>query len=70
MSSIVATPWAVFCPEHGRVFLTEQEYWAQWSKPDARWACPMECGPPAVGICGEDSEWDDATYEAAMEGPQ
>ena len=61
------TPYAVFCPEHGRVYLTEAEYDAQMDRPDSGWMCPEECGPPNVGICGAISEFDDATYEAATD---
>jgi len=48
------TPWAVICPEHGQVFLTDEEYDAQMDAPDAVWRCP----------CGQRAEWDDDNYEA------
>jgi hypothetical protein len=60
------TKYAVFCPEHGRVFLSEEEYDFQMDRPDSRWTCPRECGPPDVGICGADSEFDDETYEGEI----
>lgn len=52
------TPWAVFCPVHGRVYLTFPQYDAQLSKPDDLWRCP---------ICGATSQWDDDTYEAWLD---
>lgn len=52
----LGTPWAVLCAEHGRVFMTEDEYGRQLSRPDSRWTCPK---------CGEVSDFDDDNYEAA-----
>jgi hypothetical protein len=52
------TPWAVFCPQHGRVYLTNHEYNRQMNHANWRWECP---------ICLRVSEWDDETYEAAEE---
>lgn len=37
------TPYAVTCPVHGRVYLTEEEYHRQMMKPDQVWACPRSC---------------------------
>lgn len=48
------TPWAVICPTHGQVFLTDKEYESQMDKPNSVWFCP----------CGQESEWDDDNYEA------
>lgn len=48
------TPWAVECPVHGQVFLTEGGYQRQMDFPDSSWICP---------ICGAKSEWDDNNYE-------
>ena len=48
------TPFAVICPDHGQVFLTDKEYDAQMDNPDLLWTCP-ECGKP--------SQWDDDNYE-------
>lgn len=58
--STTPTPWAVLCKNDlcGRVFLTEAEYQRQMNAPDARWMCPR---------CCQDAEWDDDTYEQAME---
>ena len=53
-----ATPYAVLCPRHGRVYLTREGYQQQLSRPHAKWACPT---------CKRVSTFDDATYEAAME---
>lgn len=52
------TPWAVFCPIHGRVYLTRPQYDAQITKPDNRWVCT---------ICGAVSEWDDDTYDKYLD---
>lgn len=57
------TPWAIICSGFeedksdacGQVFLTEEEYHNQLSRPDATWRCPR-CGVyPAM--------WDDENYE-------
>jgi hypothetical protein len=50
------TPWAVICPKHGRVFLSEQEYIAQMRRADRLWEC----------LCGREAEWDDANYDEHM----
>jgi hypothetical protein len=52
------TPWAVFCPHHGQVFLSLEMYIAQLDRPDSVWCCPK---------CGESAEWDDTNYEASLE---
>lgn len=54
------TAYAVNCDQHGKVFLTAEEYDRQMSKPDSLWICPR-CRMPA--------SFDDATYEASFEGP-
>lgn len=52
------TPWAVICPAHERVFLTESQYNAQIMRPNDRWTCP---------ICGKVSDWDDDTFERYLD---
>lgn len=49
------TPWAVICREHGKQYLTGEQYDDQMMKADSYWACP---------ICGGHSSWDDDNYEA------
>lgn len=49
-----ATPWAVICREHGKQFLTEEQYNNQMMNADSFWFCP---------VCGGHSEWDDDNYE-------
>ncbi len=48
------TPWAVICREHGKQYLTSEQYDAQMMKPDSYWLCP---------ICGGHSSWDDDNYD-------
>lgn len=48
------TPWAVNCPSHGKVFLTEAEYDQQMARPDATWRCP----------CGQEAKFDDENFDA------
>lgn len=48
------TPWAVICPEHGRMYLTGAQHLAQLNEPDEPWHCPT-CNAPA--------EWDDDCLE-------
>jgi hypothetical protein len=65
MSSANPTPWAVICPQHGRVYLTNDEYRVQLDRPNAGWECTeVVTGTAPVGPCGEESEWDDENYEA------
>lgn len=65
VSAAAPTPWAVTCPEHGRVYLTEAEYRAQLGRVGAPWRCPVEVvEPPPIGICGEEAEFDDENWEA------
>lgn len=66
MSSESPTPYAVQCPKHGRVFLTEREYDGQMNRSSERWFCTQTEEDP-VGICGEWSEWDDDNYESAYD---
>jgi hypothetical protein len=54
------TPWAVLCPTHGQVFLTDAEYDKQMDDPETLWTCP---------ICGERAEWDDDNYEVMAQTP-
>lgn len=56
----VKTRWAVICSEHGRVYLTREQYDWQMHHPDDLWRCPK---------CAEPAEWDDETYEASEEAP-
>jgi hypothetical protein len=51
--STTPTPYAVNCPTHGQVFLTEAEYSRQMWKADSVWMCP-DCHQPA--------QWDDDNY--------
>lgn len=48
------TPWAVVCPTHGKVVLTEEQYNAQMDRPDNRWYCP---------ICTQEAYWDDDHHD-------
>lgn len=54
-----STPYAVGCPLHGKVFLTQEEYDRQMGNADNRWVCPHS-------MCGLISWWDDDNYERAM----
>lgn len=54
MSERLPTPYAVHCPKHGKVYLTEQEYNYQMRRPDILWMCP---------ICTRRAEWDDDNYD-------
>jgi hypothetical protein len=62
----VRTPYAVFCdgpdytiaPGCGLVYMTEQQYEAQMSRPDALWRCPR---------CNGDARFDDENYEESLE---
>jgi hypothetical protein len=66
--SVKPTPYLVHCPIHGRVFLTSDEYDRQMSRPNSFWTCPrMDSDPKRFGLCGYDSEFDDANYEDAMD---
>jgi hypothetical protein len=51
------TPFAVRCPEHGLVYLSQAEYNHQMNRPDALWRCP----------CGATATWDDDNYEARID---
>jgi hypothetical protein len=67
--SLSPTRYAVLCPEHGRVYLTEAEYRRQLDNADVGWRCPRFVGPQeasdadTIGPCGHESEVDDDTYE-------
>ncbi len=62
------TRFAVLCPVHGRVYLRREEYDRQMNKPDARWECPrMDSDPERFGLCGAESEFDDAIYDPEPE---
>jgi hypothetical protein len=51
--SEIPTPWAVICPEHGKVYLTKENYNRQMRASDSTWRCPAGCH----------AEWDDDNYE-------
>ena len=51
--SEIATPYAVLCTEHGRVYLTRQEYTYQLGRAYNLWLC----------WCGRACEFDDENYE-------
>lgn len=55
------TPYAVVCPDHGQVFLTESEYNRQMGNPDRFWACP-HAGPRCYPVA-----FDDLHYESRLE---
>lgn len=62
--SLVETPYAVHCPIHGVVYLTEEEYLRQLDQPDLVWSCPrMSTSIHAIGLCGEPSDFQDGIYE-------
>lgn len=47
--------YAVDCPYHGTVELSDAQYDAQMRQPNSFWKCP---------ICGATSQWNDDVYEA------
>jgi hypothetical protein len=55
---VASSPYAIICPDHGRVYLSSAEYERQMRLPDDRWICPRD---------GKVSEWDDDNYERAMD---
>lgn len=58
------TQYAVICPLHGRVYLTESAYWIQLGQIDDLWRCPRFVSESdLVGFCGAASNFDDSTYE-------
>lgn len=60
------TPWAVYCPKHGQIFLTREEYNRQLMEDDYGWTCPLMCAEvDDIGPCGRRSEFDDDNYETA-----
>ena len=81
--STVPTPWAVRCPYHGVVYLTENSYIAQLSRPDSYWECPHFVTPEEaekepnpnlsnwasrmIGYCGVPSLWQDDIYQAYLD---
>ena len=54
MNNQPETPWAVICPQHGKQYLTGEQYDDQMMKADSYWLCP---------VCGGHSEWDDDNFE-------
>jgi hypothetical protein len=64
--SATPTPWAVVCPVHHCVYLTESEYFRQLDRADDAWTCPrVETDPQRLGLCRAPALWDDENYEAA-----
>ncbi len=51
----MTSPYAVICPNHGQVLLTNDQYSYQLDHADDLWCCPH---------CLETSEFDSARYEA------
>lgn len=58
MTSPARTPWAVHCPMHGKVYLTNETYMAQLARVNSLWECP---------ICRQPAWWDDENYEDFQE---
>ena len=56
--SIEPTPYATDCYDCGLVYMTQEWYRAQMSRPDSEWICAR---------CGETAEWDDETHEKWIE---
>lgn len=52
--TLIETPWAVICPNHGKEFLTHEQYMDQLCLSDLMWKCP---------ICSEYSEWCDENFD-------
>jgi hypothetical protein len=50
--------WAVFCFEHGLVYLTHNEYVEQMEAADSVWVCP---------ICRRWARWSDENFEKWQE---
>lgn len=63
------TPYAVNCPVHGLVYMTDDEYLAQLDRFDERWTCPRMSAEADddFGLCGRTSTFDDEIYEANQE---
>ena len=57
MASLTPTPWAVRCPEHGKVFLTRSEYDRQMDSPNAHWYCTSD------HFEAKAAWWDDNNYD-------
>jgi hypothetical protein len=47
--------YAVICPEHGQVLLSDEQYNRQMDRPDDLWTCPT---------CHRSAQFDDELYEA------
>jgi uncharacterized protein with PIN domain len=56
MASLTPTKYAIKCDDCGKVYLTQEEYNYQMSRPNRTWICP-KCG-------GFDAYWDDDNYES------
>lgn len=52
-SQTEVTQYAVKCPDHGKVYLSEEEYIRQLENPNCTWRCG----------CGGEAYWDDEHYE-------
>lgn len=50
----LAPTYAVICPVHGQMTLTEAEYMRQLNKPNELWQCPT---------CDRVAKWDDSSTE-------
>lgn len=53
-------PYAVHCPQHGKMLLSQSSYAEQLKYGDAPWSCPE---------CGAEASWDDEHHESWMLGP-
>lgn len=66
MSSTTPTPWAVRCPKHGQVYLTEDEYKEQVTRGGGWWQCTRE----VVRYAGTIMQLTDPCGEACETEPQ
>jgi len=48
------TRYAVHCPVHGQVYLTEDERFRQLNSSDDCWSCPVTTDPDDFGLCGRE----------------
>lgn len=55
------TPWAVSCPNHGQIFLTQMEYDRQMDDKNIGWICP--CGQLADF---DRDNWEDERWKGAI----
>lgn len=63
------TGYAVTCPHHGQVHLTQAEYFHQLGREGQPWSCPHAVTEPAeeIGICGAPSTFDDELYDRTFD---